>query len=202
MVTASHESAPAPAVVDMGEKQNDDSVVGRQPFFDDHRPLGISLVGRVGVLELVVSFPGPAAVLAEGVIAPPVGVVVAGVGIEGCDVAVRIFQTDRPPVRASSRSVVLQVGDDVAEDVVPEPGGRIVIVDRRPFDGFILDGLWPGCGVLGERHEGGTGQKQDDRNHNRSIHRNSLPKPRCSLRAADATIADAEAAIEPVGAGC
>ena len=66
---------------------------------------------------------------------------VAGVGIERHDVAVGVFQADRPSVGTSPGRIVLEIRNDVAEDVIAQLGGRVVIVDHGAVDAFVLSGL-------------------------------------------------------------
>ena len=118
----------------MGQEQDGGSLLGDQALLDPDGPLPLRVVPVVGVWELVVPLPGPAAVRALGVFGPAVQVVVGGVGVEGHDPAVGVFHADGPAVGAASRSVVLEIGDDVPEDVIAQFRGGVVVVDPRPVD--------------------------------------------------------------------
>ena len=67
---------------------------------------------------------------------------VAGVGIERRDVAIGVFHAHRAPMGATPRSIVLEVGNDGTEDVIPELGRRVVVVDHGAIDSFLLSGLF------------------------------------------------------------
>ena len=141
------------ADLEVGKEQDDGAPLRDQALLDPDGVLLVSGVGLEGVREFVVPAPGLAPVPAEGVLAPAVQVVVAGVGIERHDVAVGIFHADRSPVGAPVGRIVLEIGDDISEDVIAHLGGRIVIVDHGAVDGVELPGFLLRHQMSGRRSE-------------------------------------------------
>ncbi len=100
----SHEDALTSLfVLKMGDEQRDRSSGGNEALFNPGRAFRVFQVCLVRVAELVVFIPGLAAILAYGIFAPAIQIMVAGVCVKGHKAAVWILHADGAAMRVSTR---------------------------------------------------------------------------------------------------